>query len=70
MVPLSGQTTVQSGNKIIVALPPSSLVDLSTFEMNFKGYTHTAEMEQHGQPLQELQQIQLIMLINDIFHVI
>ena len=42
MVPLSGQTVVQNGNKIIVALPPSSLVDLSTFEMNFKGYT------QHG----------------------
>jgi len=42
MVPLSGQTTVTNGQKIIVALPPQSLVDLSTFELNFKGYT------QHG----------------------
>jgi hypothetical protein len=42
LVPLSGQTQVSSGGKIIVALPASSLVDLSTFEMNFKGYT------QHG----------------------
>jgi hypothetical protein len=42
MVALSGQTTVQNGKKIIVALPSSSLVDLSTFELNFKGYT------QHG----------------------
>ena len=42
LVPLSGQTTVTNGGKIIVALPPSSLVDLSTFELNFKGYT------QHG----------------------
>ena len=42
LVPLSGQTTVSNGGKIIVALPPSSLVDLSTFELNFKGYT------QHG----------------------
>jgi hypothetical protein len=42
MVPLSGQTQVSSGGKIIVALPATSLVDLSTFELNFKGYT------QHG----------------------
>ena len=42
LVPLSGQTTVTNGQKIIVALPPSSLVDLSTFELNFRGYT------QHG----------------------
>ena len=42
LVPLSGQTQVSNGGKIIVALPPSSLVDLSTFELNFKGYT------QHG----------------------
>ena len=42
LVPLSGQTVVSNGQKIIVALPPSSLVDLSTFELNFKGYT------QHG----------------------
>ena len=41
-MPLSGQTQVSNGGKIIVALPPSSLVDLSTFELNFKGYT------QHG----------------------
>ena len=39
LVPLSGQTIVTNGGKIIVALPPSSLVDLSTFELNFKGYT-------------------------------
>jgi len=42
LVPLSGQTTVTQGGKIIVALPPNSSVDLSTFELNFKGYT------QHG----------------------
>ena len=42
LVPLSGQTTVTNGGKIIVALPPNSLVDLSTFELNFKGAT------QHG----------------------
>jgi hypothetical protein len=40
MVPLSGQTIVTNGGKIIVALPPKSLVDLSTFELNFKGYTN------------------------------
>jgi hypothetical protein len=40
LVPLSGQTTDTNGGKIIVALPPSSLVDLSTFELNFKGYTN------------------------------
>jgi hypothetical protein len=39
LVPLSGQTQVSSGGKIIVALPATSLVDLSTFELNFKGYT-------------------------------
>ena len=49
LVPLSGQTQVSSGGKIIVSLPASALVDLSTFcisgfehELNFKGYT------QHG----------------------
>ena len=42
LTPLSGQTQVTNGGKIIVALPPSSLVDLSTFELNFKGWT------QHG----------------------
>jgi hypothetical protein len=42
LVPLSGQTQVTNGGKIIVALPASSLVDLSTFELNLKGYT------QHG----------------------
>ena len=31
MVPLSGQTSVSNGGKIIVSLPPVSLVDLSTF---------------------------------------
>ena len=39
MVPLSGQTTATNGQKIIVSLPPNSLVDLSTFEMNFVGTT-------------------------------
>ena len=39
LVPLSGQTTVINGQKIIVSLPPNSLVDLSTFEMNFVGTT-------------------------------
>ena len=42
LVPVSGQTLVSNGQKIIVELPPNSLVDLSTFEFNFKGYT------QHG----------------------
>ena len=42
LTPLSGQTQVTNGGKIIVALPASSLVDLSTFELNFTGYT------QHG----------------------
>ena len=37
LVPLSGQTTVINGQKMIVSLPPNSLVDLSTFEMNFIG---------------------------------
>ena len=39
MVPLSGQTTATNGQKVIVSLPPNSLVDLSTFEMNFTGAT-------------------------------
>ena len=39
IVPLSGQTTATNGQKIIVSLPPNSLVDLSTFEMNFVGTT-------------------------------
>ena len=39
LTPLSGQTTVSNGQKIIVALPPNSLVDLSTFELNFQGIT-------------------------------
>ncbi len=39
MVPLSGQTTATNGQKIIVSLPSNSLVDLSTFEMNFVGAT-------------------------------
>ena len=32
-------TTATNGQKIIVALSPNSLVDLSTFEMNFVGTT-------------------------------
>ena len=39
IVPLSGQTTASNGQKFIVSLPPNSLVDLSTFEMNFVGAT-------------------------------
>jgi hypothetical protein len=39
MIPLSGQTTAINGQKIILTLPPNSLVDLSTFEMNFVGAT-------------------------------
>jgi hypothetical protein len=37
MVPISGQGSVRGGQKIIVELPPNSLVDLSTFEMIFTG---------------------------------
>ncbi len=39
IVPLSGQTTATNDQKVIVSLPPNSLVDLSTFEMNFVGAT-------------------------------
>ena len=39
IVPLSGQTTATNGQKVIVSLHPNSLVDLSTFEMNFTGAT-------------------------------
>ena len=48
LVPLSGQTLVTNGGKIIVALPPNSLVDLSTFELNFRGYTQHGGNGQHG----------------------
>ena len=39
LVPLSGQISVSQQGKIIVSLPPNSLVDLSTFELNFTGTT-------------------------------
>ena len=39
LVPISGQVSVMNSQKIIVSLPPNSLVDLSTFEMNFTGAT-------------------------------
>ena len=39
LVLISGQSYVSQGQKIIVALPPNSLVDLSTFEFNFTGAT-------------------------------
>ena len=39
IVPLSGQTTASNGQKVIFSLPPNSLVDLSTLEMNFTGVT-------------------------------
>ena len=67
LVPLSGQTTVSNGGKIIVALPPNSLVDLSTFELILEDIHNMAVMDLHGPQLQELQQITRISLINDIF---
>ncbi len=39
IVPNSGQISVGAGQKIIVSLPANSLVDLSTFEINFTGQT-------------------------------
>ena len=39
IVPLTGQTSATNTQKIIVNLPPNSLVDLATFEMNFTGAT-------------------------------
>jgi hypothetical protein len=42
LTPLSGQTQVTNGGKINVALPATSLVEISTFELNFTGST------QHG----------------------
>ena len=35
LVPLSGQTSVSNGQKIIFSLPANSLVDLSTLEFKF-----------------------------------
>ena len=37
--PNNGQGDVWAGQKIIVTLPPNALIDLSTFTMDFKGYT-------------------------------
>ena len=37
--PNNGQGEVWAGQKIIVTLPQNALVDLSTFTMDFKGYT-------------------------------
>jgi hypothetical protein len=37
--PNNGQSDVWAGQKIIVTLPPNALIDLSTFTMDFKGYT-------------------------------
>ena len=39
LVPNSGQTSISAGQKIIVSLPPHSLIDLSTFEFNYTGQT-------------------------------
>ena len=39
ITPLSGQLTATNGQKVIFALPPNSLVDLSTLEFNFTGAT-------------------------------
>ena len=38
IVPLSGQQSATNGQRIIFALPPNSLVDLSTLEWNFPHY--------------------------------
>ena len=37
--PNNGQGDVWAGQKIIVTLPQNALIDLSTFSMDFKGYT-------------------------------
>jgi hypothetical protein len=68
LVPISGQTTVTQGQKKIVKLPPNSLVDLSTFEMNYKGYTQTAGTEVHGLLLEVQALIVVTLSVNDIFH--
>ncbi len=60
LVPLSGQISVSQQGKIIVSLPPNSLVDLSTFELNFTGTT------QHRGMVQLL--MLLIMSKKHIFH--
>ncbi len=39
MPPNNGQGDVWAGQKIIVTLPANALIDLSTFTMDFKGYT-------------------------------
>ena len=39
MPPDNGQGDVWAGQKIIVTLPQNALIDLSTFEMDFRGYT-------------------------------
>ncbi len=35
----NGQGDIWAGQKIIVTLPTNALIDLSTFTMDFKGYT-------------------------------
>ena len=42
IVPNNGQGDVWAGQKIIVTLPNNCLVDLSTFEFNYTGYTQHA----------------------------
>ncbi len=37
--PINGQDDVWAGFKIIVTLPCFALIDLSTFTVDFKGYT-------------------------------
>ena len=39
LIPTSGVNTLNAGQKIIVDLPPNSLVDLSTFLMSYTGWT-------------------------------
>ena len=39
MPPNNGQGDVWAGQKVIVTLPTNALIDLSTFTMDFKGYT-------------------------------
>lgn len=42
LVPTSGSTSAQNGNKIIVSLPMNSLLDLGTFEWYFYAKTNHA----------------------------
>jgi hypothetical protein len=43
IVPISCQTALTQGQNITVTLPPNALVDLSTFDMKYKGETRHGE---------------------------